>query len=296
MKKKDLIQKWLDNNLNEEELKAFKNLDAYASLNKIDQAAKYHKAPAYDAVTNYERLSAKLNKPKNIFYPKIWWVAAIIAGLIVGVYFTQFYTTSTQFKTDVAVFEKIALPDASSATLMPDSEISFDAQSWKENRNLNLKGEAFFDVAKGSAFTVQTRQGDVTVLGTQFTVIARDTYFEVSCYEGSVEVKHKKQVQTLLPGTMYRFLDGTSTLMQRDQDLAVWSQETTHFKSIPLGRVFETLERNYNITIKNKMNETALFTGAVSSINLKDALNSATMPFNINYTIIENIVTLKKND
>lgn len=296
MKKKDLIQKWLDNNLNEEELEAFKNLDAYSSYVKIDSAAKQHKAPEYPLEANYERLKAILQKPTPIYRTKIWWSAAVIAALIFSIYFTQFYNPTKRFDTTVAEFETVDLPDASKAILLPNSEISYQTKSWNSKRSLTLRGEAFFDVAKGSSFTVNTHQGEVTVLGTQFTVTARGTYFEVTCYEGSVKVIHQENSQILTPGKIFRALDGTVTQLNTDSDSMVWNKETTIFKSIPLGEVFKTIERNYGVTVKNKMNETALFTGAVSTVNLKNALNSATMPFNINYTIIDNVVTLKKND
>lgn len=296
MKKKDLIQKWLDNNLNEEELEAFKNLDAYSSYVKIDNAAKQHKAPEYALEPNYERLKAQLEKSNKTYTPKIWWSAAVIAALIFTVYFTQFYNLSTQFDTTVAEFETVTLPDASEVILLPNSEISFQTKSWDTNRSLTLQGEAYFDVAKGSSFTVHTNQGEVSVLGTQFTVTARGTYFEVTCYEGSVKVTHQENSQILTPGKIFRTLDGSVTQLSTDLETIAWNQETTVFKSIPLGQVFKTIERNYGVTIKNKINGAALFTGAVSTVNLENALNSATMPFNINYTLIDTIVTLKKND
>jgi transmembrane sensor len=296
MKKKDLIQKWLDNNLNEEELEAFKNLDAYSTFMKIDQAAKQHKAPEYLLGANYERLKVKLKKRKSIFLPKIWWSAAVIAAVIFGIYFTQFYTESIQFDTTAAEFEPVALPDASSVVLLPNSKISYNKDSWQSERNLTLEGEAYFDVAKGSSFTVVTHQGEITVLGTQFTVTARDNYFEVTCYEGLVKVTHLEYSQTLTPGKIFRALDGKVVALSADPAAVAWSQETTLFKSIPLGQVFKTIERSYGITIINKISQDALFTGAISTINLKNALNSATMPFNIDYIVSDNVVTLKKNE
>ena len=41
---------------------------------------------------------------------------------------------------------------------------------WKNERSVNLDGEGFFKVAKGSKFDVETSAGTVSVVGTQFNV------------------------------------------------------------------------------------------------------------------------------
>ena len=64
------------------------------------------------------------------------------------------------------------------------SQLEYNASKWDENRSLELKGEAFFDVEKGKRFDVTTEFGNVSVLGTEFNVLSRDSIFKVSCYEG----------------------------------------------------------------------------------------------------------------
>jgi len=57
------------------------------------------------------------------------------------------------------------------------STISFNKTDWKNNRQLTLDGEAYFKVEKGSTFTVNTNNGSVTVLGTQFNVNSTRRFF-----------------------------------------------------------------------------------------------------------------------
>ena len=45
MKREDLIKKWLDNELNTQELKAFKVLEDYEFLVKLSNSTKHFKAP-----------------------------------------------------------------------------------------------------------------------------------------------------------------------------------------------------------------------------------------------------------
>ena len=58
----------------------------------------------------------------------------------------------------------IELPDGSLVTMNSKSTIEFNPDSWESSRILNLSGEAYFKVKKGSQFTVNTSNGDVVVL------------------------------------------------------------------------------------------------------------------------------------
>ena len=56
MTQEELIKKWLDNNLSEEELKAFKKLDASSAFMKIDEAAQKFAAPSFDENRLFEQI------------------------------------------------------------------------------------------------------------------------------------------------------------------------------------------------------------------------------------------------
>ena len=47
MTREELIKKWLDNNLNAEELKAFEQLEDYENLVQMDNALKSFKSPEF---------------------------------------------------------------------------------------------------------------------------------------------------------------------------------------------------------------------------------------------------------
>ena len=66
-------------------------------------------------------------------------------------------------------------------------------------------------MAKGRKFTVNTTQGQVMVLGTQFNVENRGNFFEVSCYEGLVQVMFKDQTIKLPAGSSFLVMDGNIT-------------------------------------------------------------------------------------
>lgn len=92
---------------------------------------------------------------------------------------------------------RIQLPDGSTVWLNASSDLTYDKNFGKNLREVNLVGEAFFDVVRDPErpFIIHTRVIDVKVLGTQFNVRAypNDAYTEASLIKGSVEVAVKNR-------------------------------------------------------------------------------------------------------
>jgi len=102
---------------------------------------------------------------------------------------------------------QLQLPDGSVVWLNASSNLTYDKDFGKDLREVNLTGEAFFDVAKDAThpFIIHTKVVDIKVLGTQFNVKAypNDAYTETSLIRGSVEVTIKNRSndkQHLSPG------------------------------------------------------------------------------------------------
>ena len=125
-----------------------------------------------------------------------------------GIYFAFFNNPETIFETLASEKISIELPDHSKVDLNAQSSIAFNSKNWKNNRAIKLNGEAFFKVAKGSVFDVKTKQGVVTVVGTQFNVKQRDNYFEVKCFEGIVKVIANDISKQLAAGETFQLLNG----------------------------------------------------------------------------------------
>lgn len=285
------LAKWLSGELSEQELAEFKKSAEYASYQKLKEVSSTLKAPEFDvdqALTHLkeERIG---NVPKVIAlnpFKKFLRVAAAIAVLLTGSYF-YVNTLDESVTTQFAERSEVMLPDNSEIILNAGSRVSFSEKNWDEKRNVNLKGEAFFKVAKGKKFTVSTTQGTVTVLGTQFNVENREGFFEVTCYEGLVSVIYNN-IETQLPaGTSFMVVDGkvVDTATPKTAQPS-WVNNESSFERIPLGYVLNELERQYNIEVKTQnVNKNVLFTGTFSNTDLKMALKSISTPSRINYKI-----------
>ncbi len=283
------LAKWLNNELSEAELSEFKNSDTYASHERIANATNSLEGPDFDSE---EALLAFKNKRElqntkviqlNPF-KKFLRVAAAIAILLTGSYFFLNASNET-VTTQYAENKEVILPDNSEVTLNADSELSFNKKDWATNRNLALEGEAFFKVAKGERFTVNTAGGTVAVLGTQFNVENRNGFFEVTCYEGLVSVTFNGNKTKLPAGSSFVAINGETISNEKPTtNVPSWMNAESSFKSIPLKYVLDEFERQHNIKVSTKdVDLNQLYTGSFSNTDSDLALQSISTPSQIKF-------------
>lgn len=90
------------------------------------------------------------------------------------------------------------LEDGSVVYLAQESTIQYPEHFAADKREVNLQGEAFFDVAgnSGQTFTVETDKVRVEVLGTAFDVRSKENIpFSLSVQRGKVKVSLKRNGQ-----------------------------------------------------------------------------------------------------
>ncbi|MFS4484028.1 FecR family protein [Hyunsoonleella sp. 2307UL5-6] len=297
MNRKELISKWLDNNLNTEELEAFKKLEDYADLVKLNTNMQRFKADNYDTSIELENV---LSTIKGESTSKIHWLKPLlrVAAILAICFSVYYYTTTldTTITTELAQKTTIELPDASTVSINAKSFLAYNKNDWKKDREVELKGEAFFKVAKGSSFKVKTTSGIVTVYGTQFNVKQRENYFEVICYEGLVGVTYNSNEIKLKPGNSFLIIDGK--LITKDKENRAspsWLTNESDFKSIPFKQVIAEFERQYNVEITLvHVDETQLFTGSFTHNNIDLALKSIALPLQVTYSKQNNTIILKR--
>lgn len=152
-----------------------------------------------------------VNKRKHFFRYAGLAAGTIAAGLAIfflvrnpGSGNHQQKTSYNQVTTRPASRTQLQLPDGSTVWLNASSDITYAGDFGKEFREVNLTGEAFFDVVKDPAhpFIIHTKTVDVKVLGTAFNVKAypEDKITETSLIRGRIEltVKNKERSKYFL--------------------------------------------------------------------------------------------------
>ena len=285
----DLLKKWLNEDLTDGEKATFSKQSDYAINQNIIEKAQYFKASQFSKASDFETFKNAYQKKPSV--KRLTWIKPLlrVAGVLLlafGLYFTVFNKDLVEERTLVSEKAMVSLPDLSKVTLNADSEITYDAKTWDSKRRLNLKGEAYFKVAKGKTFDVITKSGIVTVVGTQFNVKARNDYFEVICYEGIVKVTSDSISRRLLAGDTYRILNKRFSEDKTADSEPQWTKNRSSFKSIPFNEVVEELERQYSVKVAFKYTDTTrLFSGGFVHGNLENALMSITQPMNLTFEI-----------
>lgn len=165
----------------------------------------------------------------------------------------------------------VTLPDGSNIWLNAQTTIQYPVSFNKENRQVKLDGEAFFDVAKDSKrpFIVNTKECSVEVLGTKFNIDAyssRDK-FETVLMEGSVKVSmlnDPTQAISLKPNNkVYRSNGKLMTQKVSNYERYRWKEGLICFIDEPFKVVMEDFEKFYGLTIvvNNQKVTQYLYTG-----------------------------------
>jgi len=284
MEDKYELAKWLAGEMSEQELKAFQNTPEYATYVKIATYSSQLKAPDFDAELLYQNTINNTKKSSKVIplHQSKWIrVAAIFIVLLGLTFFMRTNITSTEVASNGAKTH-FSLPDNSQIVLNSGSEINYKKWNWDNNRNLELKGEAYFKVAHGKKFEVTTPLGTVAVLGTQFNVKARKNRFDVTCYEGRVKVVHNNTTVIITKGNSVTFNANTVEKGTVKSTKPEWTANQISFNKEKLQNIIDEIQRQYNCEIAiNPVQNNQLFTGTLPSNDLKTALEIVSATYHL---------------
>lgn len=289
MKQEDLINKWLNNALSTEEKQELKRSEDFGLFEEIVKEAHRFKVELPSNEVLFQSVQTKIEKPEKTISFKRWISIGISVAAICVLGFFIFQNTSNQpitIVTELAENKEVSLPDNSLVKMNGLSKVVYSPSDWADNRTVLLKGEAFFDVEKGSKFDVQTAQGTISVLGTEFNIKVNEDAFEVVCYEGRVQVKGKNFEQILNAGQQLKLGDSKPDVSLMYLLKPSWVHQMSIYKNAPLESVFSGLEKQFSIKIDDTVkNKNIMFSGAFKHNNLKDALKAVTTPLNLEFEI-----------
>lgn len=275
MKENQILAKWLNDDLSEEELAEFESSPDFEKYQKIKNYTAHLEVDDLDEDTMLSNILQHKKATQKVIplYKKWVFRAAAIFVLALGITFVM---KNFVPQTHIANFgEKttFTLPDNSEVVLNSGSEINYKKWNWNSNRRLELKGEAYFKVSKGRRFEVQTPLGKVSVLGTQFNVKARKNRFDVMCYEGRVKVNYAQTQIILTHGQSVTFENGKQFNTSINSLKPAWIDNQISFYKENIKSLLDEIQRQYNVTIVlNTKDTSSLFTGKLPTKDLDVAL------------------------
>lgn len=150
----------------------------------------------------------------------------------------------------------IVLSDGTKVKLNAASSLTFPNSFRKSDRVVELKGEAYFEVAKqtGKRFQVLSEGQTVEVLGTHFNVNAytNEEKIKTTLLEGSVKVLLGQNNIIISPGQQALADKNTASLLKKDIDPekeVAWINDQFFFDGDDLKSVMREVSRWYDVDV-----------------------------------------------
>lgn len=194
---------------------------------------------------------------------------------------------------------KLKLPDGTEVWLNTSSILKFPNAFEEGIRQVELIGEAYFEVAqlkdeknKPIPFYVNSKQQQVEVLGTHFMVSSYpdETVVKTTLLEGSVRVLALSSTSNrmLVPGQQSQIQNGQLDVREADIESEIaWKNGDFIFNNESLESIMKKIERWYDVEVDYQSpNKGFKFSGAVSrSKNLSEVLNIMELTGKIQFRI-----------
>jgi transmembrane sensor len=228
----------------------------------------------------WTQLSARMRDSRQPRYPWLYKIAACLALFILAggswYYFTHTEKVIVSAITAATLPQgwnaehnngqtprKISLTDGSRVTLYPGSTLCFPQAFSRQQREVTLTGEGFFEVARDTLrpFLVYTQELTTRVLGTSFTIKAYEHALEITVAVATGRVAVYKQNKSTPQETAEVVLSpNQQAVYNRQNDRvkkalvehprvipATLANPTMDYDAAPVVSIFQALEESYGV-------------------------------------------------
>lgn len=310
-----LLKSWLEES--EENSRLFRQFVELWEADKI-----IRRENEFNVDEAWTKLESQIDTPKGILKQLPWSLkkmlqyAAILIFVLflggkVGTYFSnqadkRFAATNLiEYSVPYGSKTSLRLPDGSQVRLNAGTTIKYNQGYGVWNRNIQLSGEAFFEVSKNKKlpFIVDAKNILVQALGTKFNVKAypEEKIVETTLLEGSVKLNNSQNSRAqsvVLEPNQKALIDPADnhfmvSAISSTNDL-LWISDKWVVKNTKLDALAKLLMRRYNIYIKfdDDRIKNYEFGGTIKDETLEQVLAALTYSAPIKYKINNNEVTL----
>ena len=165
----------------------------------------------------------------------------------------------------VDAITKVTLPDGSNVWLNHSSSLKYPAIFHGPTRNVELKGEGYFEVAHNPKipFIVKTGEIQIKAIGTTFNIMAYpdEDRIETSLINGRVELRRTEPDGNVIPllemkpselAIFQKSNDEISSRTIDDDRYFSWKEGKLVFNKEPISEVVKKLSRWFNVEIRIK--------------------------------------------
>jgi len=188
---------------------------------------------------------------------------------------------------------QVVLPDGTMVWLNAASSLKFPVAFTGKERNVELTGEGYFEVAKNKAmpFRVTVNHSTVEVLGTHFNIMgyADEKSTNTTLLEGSVKIISGNNQKLIVPGEQARVNGAIEVAKVNAAQAVEWKNGNFNFSHENIETIMRKVARWYNVSVQYQgaiTNEG--FVGTVPrSENITEVLNALELTGLVHFKIIE---------
>ncbi len=279
-------KKWEDWKKSNEEHSAFVKFvsEFLKNLKPTEQnLSDLEKKQLWDGISN--RIS---DRPKTKTLSLRVWLHSAAAAILLLISLGVYHLNNIEVTSLSAQHIKHYLPDSSLVELNAGSKITYNKIMWRIKRDVEMKGEAYFKVKKGEKFSVKANDIKISVLGTSFNVYARTEESRVECFTGKVKVHfaQQKKPNILTKGMGVKKVNNKiNAFTHYTHKKPSWITGEFHFNNASYLKVFNELERQFNIRIPNKERfADKTYTGYFINSDLETAFEMTLTSISCSYT------------
>ncbi len=229
---------------------------------------------------------------------------ASIALVIVAAWIWKSHAVRYEFKiATTANCEKleVVLSDGSRVRLNSGSSLKYPNRFSGNARQVDLTGEAFFDISHGDRpFIVMTDNAKTTVLGTRFNVWARDDQTRLIVDQGRVQFESRRFDHAVIldHGQTSRVVGeapASAAVPVNAERLLGWLQGRLVFEKTPVPEIVGELERTFGASIEVKGADLArkTVTAEFDKPSLETVLSSLCLTLNAEYRLISGLYIIQ---
>lgn len=204
-----------------------------------------------------------VRKRKELFLNISKIAAIFIIGLFIGLLLREINSGKTTdewytFSAPGGQKSKVELADGTEIWINSESSLRVPSDGFgKKTREVELKGEAYFKVAKDEEipFIVKTRDYDIKVMGTEFNVMAYKDFkrTETTLVEGMVCISKGENELIMKPGQCVVYSQNGFSLEKGKIEQALsWKDNKFYFDAITFQELVCRLGRWYDVKIEIK--------------------------------------------
>ena len=254
----------------------------------------------FSAVASYPQLEKRLKPHIRCLFPTRMRILAAAAAVIllclsVGTVYLYMQPTSLQTVSTMAETRNVILPDGSSVLLNRHSSLSYPKRFKSDNREVQLTGEAYFEVAKNKdkRFIVCCNDLEIEALGTTFDVKGYGDDLSVTTLlaEGSVRVSNKTNATLLKPGEKVEYHKNKQTFTKSPisdlREIDFWRNNMLIFNSASLAEIATTLERMYGVKVvfDSEKLKNVPFSGTIRNSSLHNVFYIISLTYPLTYKL-----------